>query len=252
MRWFAIFVLLAGVASAQTKAPVLVELFTSEGCSSCPPADQFLANLETAQPVAGAAIIVLGEHVDYWNGQGWNDRFSSAQFTARQEAYARHFAIDGPYTPQMVVNGAVQVVGNDVPAAMKAIQAAARPQAAVPRISISESGNALHVTISDAGSKVRQVFYAIAEDGLSTSVKGGENGGRELHHAGVVRFLKQAGATRNGSYAADLPLKLAPEWRRENLHAVVFLQDGSAGRVLSAAEVRLPEPMAQSATSTAH
>ena len=239
MRTLAIFLLFSTLAVAQNPTPVLVELFTSEGCSSCPPADQFLIQLERKQPVAGTDVIVLGEHVDYWDGQGWHDRFSSHQLTERQVAYAQRFHIDGPYTPQMVVNGEWEFVGNDAAKALHTIEQAARQAKPGAAIRLAPTAGRMHIDVSNAGKHRLDVFYAITESGLSTSVGGGENKGRQLHHTAVVRLLKRLGATRDGSFQTDLPLRIPPSWDRANLRAVVFLQDGSAGHIFSAAEVPL-------------
>src|SRR5262245_13241848 len=109
---------------AMPLTPVVVELFTSEGCSSCPPADSILAKMESAQPFKGVRIIAIEEHVDYWNQQGWVDPFSSIEWTDRQQGYVAAFRQEGPYTPQMVVNGRAQFVGSRADQAVKAVQEA--------------------------------------------------------------------------------------------------------------------------------
>src|SRR5580704_4832820 len=118
------------------RVPVLVELFTSEGCSDCPPADALLAKLDATQPISGAQAIVLSEHVTYWNHQGWSDPFSLDAMTERQEDYVRRFGLDSSYTPQMVVDGTEQFVGSNT----RALVAAIEKEAKTPRQSVTIEG----------------------------------------------------------------------------------------------------------------
>jgi len=138
-------------ATAQ-RTPVLVELFTSEGCSDCPPADSLLERLDRSQPVSGAELIVLSEHVDYWNDIGWKDPYSSHEYSERQGAYANHFRLRGVYTPQMVVDGEFELVGSDERGAIQAIENATRAEKIAVNISSIhlESGNVVSLHV-DAG-----------------------------------------------------------------------------------------------------
>src|SRR5271163_3632635 len=128
MRYLCFLAFAIGVPlawAADRPVPVIVELFTSEGCSSCPAADRMLSRLEQTQPVPGAQVIAIEEHVDYWNQLGWSDPFSSPQYRARQNDYAKAFKASDIYTPQMVVNGQSAFVGSDMNRAYREIGAAA-------------------------------------------------------------------------------------------------------------------------------
>ena len=245
LLWFALAIPLTAPAIETPRVPVVVELFTSEGCSSCPPADKFLMQLDKNQPVPGAEVIILSQHVDYWNHLGWADPYSSKDFSKRQDAYAMALHTDGPYTPQMIVDGRTEFNGTDVPAARTAISQAARnPKARVILTpSPAPEGARLQIQVDGAEfSKVAgkaDVMLAITENDLSNSVTRGENAGHNLSHNGVVRRLTQIGTATKAGFTADQVVVLDKSWKRENLRAVVFLQDHTSRRVFGAAEVGL-------------
>lgn len=212
------------------RVPVLVELFTSEGCSSCPPADNLAARLEKTQPVPGADIVVLAQHVDYWNRLGWRDPYSSAEASARQSAYSRAFKLDSVYTPQAVVNGHAEFVGSDENRMTEAIARAAQQPSATVDVAADGDAVTVHVTNLPKTNGDAQVWLAVTEDNLSSDVPRGENAGRHLQHTGVVRRLQLLGAAKNG---ATLRAKISAErgWKRENLRLVAFVQDTKSRHV---------------------
>ena len=175
--------LVATAASPVARIPVLVELFTSEGCSSCPPADALLALLDRTQPVAGADVIVLSEHVDYWNQLGWTDPYSSPAFSRRQQDYGTRFKLPSIYTPEMVVDGRSEFTGNDAEQASKEIQKALEQQKT--QVTLSQpvrDGQQIKVHVEVAprpgsGKTSAIVYVALAEEHALSHVTKGENGG---------------------------------------------------------------------------
>lgn len=235
-------------AAGLNATPVVVELFTSEGCSSCPPADEVLARLDKTQPVQGVEVIALGEHVDYWNRLGWTDPYSSADFSSRQSSYADAFGHDGVYTPQMIVDGRDEFAGGNGNRARDAIMKAARsPKAkvevlAAPSADRTDENNLkLSVRISDipqvTAGDTADVLMAITENNLRSEVSRGENAGRNLRHSAVVRSLSVLGniGASQQSFEAQPTVNLAGGWRLDNLRAVVFVQERGTRRVLGAA-----------------
>jgi hypothetical protein len=215
--------LLGGVVLCATEpvhTPVLVELFTSEGCSSCPPADRLLEQLD---PQA----IVLSEHVDYWDQLGWKDPYSSHALTKRQQNYARQLNVQGPYTPQMVVDGSAEFNGSDSGRALQELsKAVKRPKA---EVHFTRTPTGLQVQVTDSPHS-GNVYLAVAENAASSQVAAGENGGKRLHHVSVVRSLRKIGSVKKGgefSQSVDLP---EPTQR-----AVVFIQESDLGTVYGAA-----------------
>jgi hypothetical protein len=232
--------------SAPARTPVVVELFTSEGCSSCPAADATLRELESSQPVPGAELIVLGQHVDYWNRLGWTDPFSSPVYTARQGQYARRFG-GGSYTPQAVVQGHEELVGSRRADLLAAIGRAARAPQARVQLSGGRGGQPLRVQVGGvpAGAGA-QVLLFITESGLATQVGRGENAGALLRHASVVRRLQPLGEVPTaGTFEASPALALAAGWNAAHLRAVVVVQAAGTGQVLGAGTLALTQGLAQ-------
>jgi len=225
--------------------PVLVELFTSEGCSSCPSADDVLRRLAERQPVPGVEILVMSEHVDYWNSLGWSDPFSSAQFSERQNAYARARGRDDIYTPQMIVDGHEEFVGNDWDEAVGAVSRAGQKAKAwldVTRISSDGTNLRLHVRMNPipgrASGEVAEMYLAITENNLSTKVASGENKGRQLAHTGVVRKLNRIGHADTGKiFDAEPSIRLDRRWKLSDLRILVFAQERQSRRILAASIV---------------
>jgi hypothetical protein len=225
------------------RQPVLVELFTSEGCSDCPPADELLARLDATQFVPGAHVIVLSEHVTYWNHDGWVDPYSLDEMTQRQSSYVSRFRLDSAYTPQAVVDGAAQVIGGDRAALIHAISVAA--QKAKPDLRIegaSWNGNTIGFAVK-APEGMRGVLYvALAEDAASSAVGRGENAGRTLHHVAVVRLMKTMGRNKTDEKPLALQLGNGETLTGHAYRLIAFVTDGEGGRVLAAAEVPINRP----------
>jgi len=220
------------------RQPVIVELFTSEGCSSCPPADELLAEFLHKQPVEGAQIIPLAFHVDYWNRLGWTDRFSDPKFTARQQAYAQAMKLRSMYTPQMIVDGRHEFVGSDGEAARKAIGQASRERKG--DVTLTLDGNRIHVQVSNLVSKQEcEVLLAITEDDLQSDVRHGENAGHKLAHVAVVRRLIPLGKAHGVEGSADWELAVDREWNPQKIRLVAFIQEPNHGPILGAASIPL-------------
>jgi hypothetical protein len=240
----AIRVLVGGAtpAHAQThsRVPVLVELFTSEGCNSCPPADGLLAMWLEEQPIEGILVVPLSEHVTYWDHQGWKDPFGSQQFTVRQQQYGLRFNIDSIYTPQLVVDGREEYVGSDRRSIERALRNAAKNVKPELKLSVSMAGSTLNVSASGPGIAAEsngELWFVVTEDHLVVDVKRGENANKTLTHSGVVRVLKSAG---DASKAGPISVTLDSSWKTKNLHAVAFVQSRKDRRIVSIGYSVLP------------
>jgi hypothetical protein len=218
---------------------VLVELFTSEGCSSCPPADALLRQVNGTQTTGGQLVVGISEHVTYWNGLGWSDPFSSAAFTDRQNAYSERFHLEGVYTPQMVINGAEQIVGSDRVALVRAVQAeqAPHPRVSLRILSFNVAGNTLAVNFSVSGDVPAQgadLMAVRADDSDRSNVLRGENSGQNLEHVAVARSLARVAKLRSaGERTVQVQIPATFQASQKH-HVILFAQTPGNGRVLGA------------------
>ena len=231
----ALAVLSPALAAAEPRPQVLVELFTSEGCSSCPQADAALAALARDPAFKTAEVIPLELHVDYWNQLGWADPFSSPDFTARQEQYARTLGGEGLYTPQMIVDGWVSGVGSSSGLRRGVEKAAARGKARL-EVLVTSARPGLDVLVRPPAGLSGRLLVALSEDRLSSKVERGENRGLTLAHAPVARLL-----VHDGPVAAEhhVHLGLAPGWKRDQLRIVAFVQQ-QGGRIVAVGTAPVP------------
>ncbi|HSL83543.1 MAG TPA: DUF1223 domain-containing protein [Thermoanaerobaculia bacterium] len=234
--------------------PVVMELFTSQGCSSCPAADRLLTRLG-AEPELSSRLFPLAFHVDYWNHSGWTDPFSSRAWTERQRRYARELSGGRVYTPQLVVNGSSQTVGNDEEEVLALLrEALARRPAADLHVRLSAGGpdrlraqvTAEMASAPEAPSQVKakslELLVALYQKDLTTSVGKGENEGRRLENDYVVRHLERAGklpAQPGATAEAAVTFALEPGWDRSDLGVVAFLQDPKTLAIHGAARATL-------------
>lgn len=223
----------------QSKRPVLIELFTSEGCATCPPADKILAYLEKQQPATQADIITLALHVDYWDQYGWKDEFSSPLFSRRQEIYGEKFKLKSIYTPQMIVDGETEFVGNEPGKAVNTVIKALDNKKA--DVEISRAGEKVKIKITDfPAHEESTVYFVVAEDNLSNKVKRGENAGQKLEHVSVARELKSIGSidAKTNDFEVEIDLTIQPKWETKNLKIIVFAQENASRKVWAVNRVK--------------
>lgn len=216
------------------ESPVVVELFTSQGCSSCPPADAHLSEL-ARKP----GVLALSMHVDYWNGLGWKDPYSRADVTQRQRDYARGLGGHYVYTPQMVVMGRADAIGTKRAEVARLIARARADMAAAPRIDIRRDGrDKLSVRIGAQSFTGRATVWLLSFDSRhSTRVAAGENGGRMLDYSNVVRGIRAIGSWTGA--AEELTADIAEELSDGYENCAVIVQTSGTGAIVAAASMSM-------------
>lgn len=219
------------------RAPVLVELFTSEGCSSCPPADDLLRRIDGRKTPQGQTVIAISEHVSYWDSLGWKDRFSSQVYTTRQSEYSQHFGLDSVYTPQMVVNGREQFVGGDGRSLLAAFASEAKRTHIDLHIQSAQLSSD-HLDLRYSASRLPsgrnlQLFAVLVDDQDQSNVARGENSGRKLIHVSVARMFTRLGpivSTEGRKISLPLPQSFVRNPGGPH-HLIVIAQENGGGAV---------------------
>ena len=223
--------------SALAEKAVLVELFTSEGCSSCPPADALLKLVNGSKTNGGELVVGISEHVTYWNSLGWSDPYSSDAYTERQNAYSERFHLDGVYTPQMVINGAEQIVGSDHAGLLHAVEQedAESPRLSLRIMSVNRAANTLtvnFVTSGDVPNQGADLMAVLADDADRSDVLRGENSGRTLAHVSVARSITRVARVKTaGELTVQIPIPASFQ-ANQGHHLILFAQTPGNGRVL--------------------
>ena len=234
----------ASSINATPPSVAIVELFTSEGCSSCPPADALLQQINLKQTNAGQLIVGISEHVTYWNDLGWKDPYSLPVFTDRQSIYASRFSAEGPYTPQMVLNGRDQFVGSDGSALERALRNDARREHfGLHIVSTAPATGGIDVKFAFTGSpsKPLEIIAVLADDADRSNVLRGENGGRQLQHVSVARSIARvATLTDDGEHSVHVsfPERFSTSGSTGH-HLILFAQEQRQGAILGATTMPL-------------
>jgi len=236
MKFLLLMLGLCLCSQAQPRTPILVELFTAEGCGACPPADELITAIDQIQPIPTANLIVLSEHVTYWDTSS-RDRFASTALTNRQLGYAKLLKIEGVYTPQLIIDGQYECTGGNGPEAKRLILEALKQPKPQMEITANRINGKIKTNVSFFGLSGATVLVAIAENQAETKVSKGENAGKTLKHTAVVRALHTIGTAEGLRFdtTVDLPMPSIVD----NFRVVAFVQDSKTGRILAVAQSKL-------------
>lgn len=211
-----------------------MELFTSQGCSSCPPADRLLGSYANREDIAA-----LSFHVDYWNRLGWKDPFSDQLYSERQHNYAASFGSGSVYTPQLIINGEKEMVGSDEDKIASTIKQLQKPSSSQINIEeIKNSGNSISINYSVTGKRNNSVVnIALVQNKITTSIKAGENEGVTLTNYNVVRNFKKVSSISEGKNTAVIDITTGIN--KKDCSLILFLQDMSTNKVFAAVKAGL-------------